>query len=146
MGWVTDCAKCTAEEIFSDLVKLVEQDVKEREKLNKDEQPDPRESLPEFFYTDWSDDRLTMYVKYGRPSGNADTLCTISCEDDHIAIEVPATPPGVNYEAEIRPSWNLEYAECEFSISGREAPFRRDDLGRIVQGFLKPVFFPDRRA
>ncbi len=140
--WIRDCYECNVGEIFSELVKFVEQDVEEMEKLNKNEQPDPSVALPRVFHTSWSNDNLTMYVKLGILGGSPNTLCSISFKDDHIAIEI-LIELG-QYEAEIRPSWDLEHAQCLLSISDREDPIRRDDLWKVVQGFLKPVFFPDR--
>lgn len=152
--WVTDCYKCNVENVFKEIVKIVKEDVRARETLNKklNKEKEKEDSsrilrkdseLPETFHTSQSEDKLTLHVKFGVEGGNLDPLCSISLKGDYIAIEMPSRT-GFKLEAEIRTCWDIDHAQCLLTIADKEDPIRRDDLWKIVQGFLKPVFFPDR--
>ena len=144
--WVIDCFKCNVADIFKEIAELVERDVKAREALNKQlnkKKKNSSKSLPKTFHTRWSKDELTKYVKFGVEGGNPDTLCSISLDDDHIAIEIPSKT-GFRLEAKIWRRWDIEHAQCLLTISDREELIKRDDLWKIVQGFLKPLFFPEQ--
>ena len=139
--WVTDRATCSARGVFEELAKLVRRDINE---MNESTSGNQR-----FVFTREAPGGCPIiYVTREEqvPGPSRHLLCGIVCNDGPLNYVVIRHKNGERLK--IEPSWSREHGHCRLSIQyhdDKECSISRDDLWKVVQEFLEPLFFSERR-